>query len=207
MIQMLKGLRHRRRAKKFGVHVFTFPDGARLYQLKEDYFERLPNAKLEYIQENANLLAYLGVSKYTFQAANHKALDKNHEAKALIRLKKYAEAEKVLDQQETAIKVMDNNVLEFEKTNHTILVSLFDMFFFFEDEDVFKWTEEALDRKSEYLSRYPYFQNFFFKRVADYQTVYNLTFANATRYAIKQTSLQEVLKDLKSTDISENVTA
>ena len=55
----------KKKINKYADHIFTFPNGKKLYQIKEDYFEKLPAKKLLWIQENSNYLAYLGVSKAT----------------------------------------------------------------------------------------------------------------------------------------------
>lgn len=201
MIKAFKRLRNRRRAEKFGKEVFRFPDGATLYQLKEDYFEKLPNAKLEYIQENANYIAHLGISKYTLFSAIKKVKELQDEVKALIRLKQ--DPTRQIEQIDKVLGYIDSNTKDYEEKQRHIVISLFDMFFFFEDEDIFKWSEEALEKKRQYLDDYPYFRNFFFRKLEDYQTVYKVTFQSAIRYAIQQTGIQEVIKDWDFTSIKE----
>jgi len=83
------------------------------------------------------------------------------------------------------------------------MVSLFDMFFFFEDEDVLTWSEETMERKRYYLNEYPYFRNFFFQKLNDYTSLYRSTFQNSIHYALAQTAVQEIVKDLNLTSISE----
>lgn len=205
----------RRKLNKFGNHIFTFPDGAKLYQLKEDYFERLPNVKLEYIQENTNYIAHLGVSKHTLFSAVEKSQGYVSEVKALkptydlntktitIRVDDLERIYKRIENLDTTLKYIDTNNKENDKTQEHILVSMFDMFFFFEDEDMFEWSEQSLERKRYYLSEYPYFRNFFFRKLEDYSTIYKSTYENVIRYAIVQTGIQGVIKDLLFTSISE----
>jgi len=204
MLSVFKKFINKRRSNKFGNHIFTFPDGAKLYQLKEDYFERLPNAKLEYIQENANYIAHLGISKHTLFSAVKKLKDLQEEVKALVRLKQ--PADKQFTNIDKILHYIDGNIKDYEKTQQHVVVSLFDMFFFFEDEDIFTWSEEALEKKRNYLDEYPYFRNFFFRKLEDFQTAYKLTFDYATQYAIRQTGIQEVIKDLDFTNINEAAT-
>lgn len=205
MLHLIRKRHNRKRAERFGKHIFTFPDGQRLYQLKEDYFEKLPNAKLEYIQENANYIAHLGISKYTLFSAVDKVKSLQEEVKALIRLKQ--DPTKQIEQIDKILGFIDSNTKDYEEKQKHIVVSLFDMFFFFEDEDIFKWSEEALEKKRQYLDDYPYFRNFFFRKLEDYQTVYKVTFQSAIRYAIAQTGIQEAIRDWDFTNISEDATA
>lgn len=194
----------RNRANKYGKHIFTFPDGEKLYQLKEDYFEKLPNAKLEYIQENTNYIAHLGISKYSLHAGMEKIRGLVYEAKALKGLKQ--DNEKKLDEIEATVKAMEIKTGEYDKTQDHIITSLFDMFFFFEDENIFEWSEEALEKKRHYLHEYPYFRNFFFRKLESYITDYKITYDNVTRYAILQTGIQELIKGLEFTNTNEGVT-
>ena len=201
MIKKIRNYFRKRKAIKHGTMIFTFPDGERLYQLKEDYFEKLPNAKLEYIQENANYIAHLGISKYTLFSAVKKVRELQEEVKALIRLKQ--DPTKQIGQIDKILGYIDGNTRDYEKTQSQVVISLFDMFFFFEDEDIFTWSEEALEKKKWYLDNFPYFKNFFFRKLEDYQTAYKITFESAIRYAIQQAGIQEAIKDWDFTSIKE----
>jgi len=197
------GIFHRYKVNKYGTHIFTFPDKKKLYQLKEDHFEKLPNYKLEYIQENSNYIANLGVGKQTLLVANNKSISLNDQVNALIDLKKYDEAKKKLAEQKTTLTYIGVNVEETEKTQEHILVTMFDMFFYFDDEPMFKFSEESLERKRYYLNEYPYFRNFFFRKLENYSTAYKDTYENVIRYAIIQTGIQSVIQDLIFTDLQE----
>lgn len=201
----LRSIFRARHAKKFGMHIFTFPDGERLYQLREDYFERLPNAKLEYIQENANYIAYLGISKHTLYAAIDKIADLTEQIKSVVSLKQ--DPAKLIESQKKVLGYIRDNTANYDKTQEHIIVSLFDMFFFFEDENIFAWSEEALEKKRHYLNEYPYFRNFFLRRLESYQTTFRVTYESAIRLAIQQTAIQEVIRDMTFTDTSETETA
>jgi len=86
-------------------------------------------------------------------------------------------------------------------------VSLFDLFFFFEDEDIFEKTDETLELKRYYLNQYPYFRNFFFQKLNDYTDIYKVTFQNCIHFALAQTAIQEVVKDFSLIDIVEPKTS
>ena len=68
-----------RRKSKYGNHGCTFPDGRKLFQIKEEYFEKLPASKLRTIQENSNYRAYLGISKSTLEAGHRMIKDRIYE--------------------------------------------------------------------------------------------------------------------------------
>lgn len=196
-----------RKFKRFGNHIFTFPDGQKLYQLKEDHFEKLPNVKLEYIQENTNYIAHLGVSKQTLFAAVDKTETRLNEMSVVMKMKGYKDSQidlaRLLGEALTVIKYIKSNTAENEKIQEHILVSMFDMFFFFEGENIFEWSEEALEKKRFYLNEYPYFRNFFFRKLENYSTAYKDTYDNVIRYAIIQTGIQSVIQDLIFTDLQE----
>ena len=193
----------KKKTSKYGKHIFTFPNGKKLYQLKEDYFEKLPNSKLISIQENSNYIAHLGVSKTTLEAG-HKMIKENaFEIKSLSRSRNKAELEAKCDDQIKLIEQIETTRKEYDNTNEAIMVSLFDLFFFFEDEDIFEKTDETLELKRYYLNQYPYFRNFFFQKLNDYTDIYKVTFQNCIHFALAQTAIQEVVRDLSLTDIVE----
>lgn len=192
---------------KYGKHIFTFPNGKKLYQLKEDYFEKLPNSKLISIQENSNYIAHLGVSKTTLEAG-HKMIKENaFEIKSLSRSRNKAELEAKCDDQIKLIEQIETTRKEYDNTNEAIMVSLFDLFFFFEGENIFEKTDETLELKRYYLNQYPYFRNFFFQKLNDYTDIYKVTFQNCIHFALAQTAIQEVVKDLSLIDIVEPKTS
>lgn len=192
---------------KYGKYIFTFPNGKKLYQLKEDFFEKLPNSKLISIQENSNYIAHLGVSKTTLEAG-HKMIKENaFEIKSLSRSRNKAELEAKCDDQIKLIEQIETTRKEYDNTNEAIMVSLFDLFFFFEGENIFEKTDETLELKRYYLNQYPYFRNFFFQKLNDYTDIYKVTFQNCIHFALAQTAIQEVVKDLSLIDIVEPKTS
>jgi hypothetical protein len=161
---MFKLLR-KRKANKYGKHIFTFPNGERLFQLKEDYFERMPAKKLMFIQENSNYIAFMGVSKATLEAGHRMIKDHAYQITALSEFK---DKEKMRTKCMDLVKLVDQidtTRLEYDKTNEVIMVSLFDLFFYFDNENPMEWSEETLERKRHYLNTYPYFKSFFFSEV------------------------------------------
>jgi hypothetical protein len=196
----------KRKANKYGKHIFTFPNGERLYQLKEDHFEKLPAKKLSYIQENSNYIAFLGISKSTLEVGHRMIKDHAYQITALSEFKdkdkmksKCMDLVKLVDQ-------IDTTREEYDKANEAIMVSLFDLFFYFEDENIFVWNEETMERKRHFLNTYPYFKSFFFQKLNDYMLLYKVTFQNCINFALIQANVQEtvnqVAKELSLTDIS-----
>lgn len=196
----------KKKINKYADHIFTFPNGKKLYQIKEDYFEKLPGKKLLWIQENSNYLAYLGVSKATLEVGLRKVKEKSHEAKAYSRDRDKTKLDNILDEQVRLIEQMETNRKEYDGTNEAILVSLFDLFFLFEDENVFEYSEQSLEVKRYYLNEYPYFRSFFFQRLKSYMMAYKITLENCIHYALAQSTIQEIVKDLSLTDISDSKT-
>ena len=192
----------KRNKSKYGNHIFTFPDGRKLFQLKEEYFEKLPNKKLLTIQENSNYIAHLGVSKTTLETANKMIKESAYEAKVVSKGRDKVLLDKKLDDIVRLVEQIDTTRKEYDGTNEAIMVSLFDMFFFFEDENVLQWSEETMERKRHYLNQYPYFRNFFFQKLNDYTSIYKSTFQNSINFALAQTAVQEIVKDLNLTSIS-----
>jgi len=196
----------KRKANKYGKHIFTFPRGERLYQLKEEYFEKMPAKKLSYIQENSNYIAFLGVSKATLETGHRMIKDHAYQITALTEFK---DKQRIKDKCSDLVKLVDQIETtreEYDRTNEAIMVSLFDLFFFFEDENLLEWNEQTMERKRYFLNEYPYFKSFFFQKLNDYTSVYKATFQNCINYALIQANVQEIVKDtikeLSHTDIS-----
>jgi hypothetical protein len=194
----------KKKPTKYGTHIFTFPNGKKLFQLKEDFFAKLPNTKLISIQENSNYIAHLGVSKTTMEAG-HKMIKENaYEIKILSKSRgKTSELDKKCDDQIKLIEQIETTRKEYDNTNEAIMVSLFDLFFFFENENIFEKSDETLELKRHYLNEYPYFRNFFFQKLNDYTDIYKVTFQNCIHFALAQTAIQEIVKDLSLTSIVE----
>lgn len=196
----------KRKANKYGKHIFTFPKGERLYQLREEYFEKMPAKKLSYIQENSNYIAFLGVSKATLEAGHRMIKDHAYQITALTEFK---DKQRIKDKCSDLVKLVnqiETTREEYDRTNEAIMVSLFDLFFFFEDENLLEWNEQTMERKRYFLNQYPYFKSFFFQKLNDYTSVYKATFQNCINYALIQSNVQEIVKDtikeLSHTDIN-----
>lgn len=192
---------------KYGNHVFTFPDGRKLYQIKEDYFEKLPAAKLRTIQENSNYIAFLGISKSTLEAGHRMIKDKIYEIGLLSQKRDKTELNKTIEDAKKLIEGIDTTRKEYDGMNEAIMVSTFDLFYFFDGEDIFRTNEETLELKRHYLNEYPYFRNFFFQKLNGHLSDFKITYQNCINFALAQTAIQEVVKDLSLTDISESKTS
>jgi tRNA 2-selenouridine synthase SelU len=197
----------KKKATRYGDHVFTFPDGKKLYQIKEDYFEKLPAAKLRTIQENSNYIAFLGISKSTLEAGHRMIKDKIYEIGLLSQKRDKTELNKTIEDAKKLIEGIDTTRKEYDGMNEAIMVSTFDLFYFFEGEDIFRTNEETLELKRHYLNEYPYFRNFFFQKLNGHLSDFKITYQNCINFALAQTAIQEVVKDLSLTDISESKTS
>lgn len=197
----------KKKATRYGDHVFTFPDGRKLYQIKEDYFEKLPAAKLRTIQENSNYIAFLGISKSTLEAGHRMIKDKIYEIGLLSQKRDKTELNKTIEDAKKLIEGIDTTRKEYDGMNEAIMVSTFDLFYFFEGEDIFRTNEETLELKRHYLNEYPYFRNFFFQKLNGHLSDFKITYQNCINFALAQTAIQEVVKDLSLTDISESKTS
>lgn len=198
------------RSKKliYGKQIFTFPDGRKLYQVKDEYIERLPNKKLLYIQENANYIAHLDISKATL-IAGHRMIERcAGEINALAYQKNTSE--KIRNKTDELVKLVhqiDITRKEYDNTNEAILLSLFDLFFFFDNENPFEWSDETMERKRYYLNEFPIFRRFFFQKLNEYTVLYRSTFQNCINFALMQSTVQELVKDLSLIDTSEAKTS
>lgn len=190
-------------AEKIGTLIFTFPDGKKLYQVKEDYFERLPSEKLRIIQENSNYIAHLGISKTTLEAGHKMLRNLAYEISALTERKDKSELKKKAEDLGKLIDQIDTTRKEYDNTNEAIMVSLFDLFYFFEGEIPFVWSEESLEIKRYYLREYPYFRAFFFRKLNDYIADYRLTYQTSINIALAQSTVQELIKDWSHIGTSE----
>lgn len=192
----------------YGKQIFTFPDGRKLYQVKDEYLERLPNKKLLYIQENANYIAHLDISKATL-IAGHRMIERcAGEINALAYQKNTSE--KIRNKTDELVKLVhqiDITRKEYDNTNEAILLSLFDLFFFFDNENPFEWSDETMERKRYYLNEFPIFRRFFFQKLNEYTVLYRSTFQNCINFALMQSTVQELVKDLSLIDTSEAKTS
>ena len=76
------------------------------------------------------------------------------------------------------------------------MLSIFEMFFYFEKEPLFVNDEFWTEKKRDLLNKYPSLRGFFFKSLENYTTDLKVTWHNATNLAVAQTSIQELIKQL-----------
>jgi len=195
-----------KKAHRAGKLIFTFPDGRKVYQIKDEYLEKLPAQKLRTIQENANYIAYLGVSKHTLIEGQKMIKNLAYEARALSGTRDRTKAQEKIDDLIRITEQMEVTRQMYDGTNETILVSTFDLFFFFDDEEPFEWSEETLERKRHYLNEYPYFRSFFFQKASAYMGDYKDILLNVINFALVQTQIQELAKQWNPTSTSESKT-
>lgn len=195
---------------RYGNLIFTFPNGQKVYQVKDEYFEMLPAKKLMFIQENSNYIAFLGISKHTLHAGHRKIKEQAYKIMAQSELRNKEELRNRCNDLVKLVDQIDTTREEYDKTNEAIMVSLFDLFFFLDNETPFEWSEESVERKRNLLNEYPYFRNFFFQKLNSFMSDYKVTLQNCINFALIQTQVQEVVKeiakDLSHTNTSEDKT-
>ena len=195
-------------AKKYCNLFYTYPDGRKVYKLREDYFEKLPARKLLSIQENSNYIAFLGISKSMLEASQEKCERLSIECEMLAE-KKAKHTEILVKQKELtgAIRAQRVSKSEYDNAVSTVLLSIFEMFFYFEKEPLFAKDDEYwTELKREYLNKYPTLRGFFFKSLESYLSDLKITYNNAINLAVAQTSIQELIKQLTYTNLSEDMT-
>lgn len=187
-------------AKKFCDLFYTFPDGTKIYKIKDSYIEKLPAKKLLSIQENSNYIAFLGISKSMLEASQDKCERLSIECEILTE-KKAKHAEILAKQKEltSTIQAQKISKSEYDNAISTVMLSIFEMFFYFEKEPLFVNDEFWTEKKRELLNKYPSLRGFFFKSLESYTTDLKVTWHNATNLAVAQTSIQELIKQLAYT--------
>ena len=148
---------------KHGTLFFTFPNGEKLYLLNESEFESIKNTKLIHIHEYANYIAHLGVSKSTLQNAISKLKMIQYEILALSEMKDKSKLREKIQESITSIAFIDNTQREYDEISDIIMLSMFDLFFYFDGENPFVKSFEMLEKKKYMLAQYPQFRHFFFK--------------------------------------------
>ena len=184
-------------AKKFCDLFYTFPDGTKIYKIKDSYIEKLPAKKLLSIQENSNYIAFLGISKSMLEASQDKCERLSIECEILTE-KKAKHAEILAKQKEltSTIQAQKISKSEYDNAISTVMLSIFEMFFYFEKEPLFVNDEFWTEKKRELLNKYPSLRGFFFKSLENHTTDLKVTWHNATNLAVAQTSIQELIKQL-----------
>ena len=184
-------------AKKYCDLFYTFHDGTKIYKIKDSYIEKLPAKKLLSIQENSNYIAFLGISKSMLEASQDKCERLSIECEILTE-KKAKQAEILAKQKEltSTIQAQKISKSEYDNAISTVMLSIFEMFFYFEKEPLFVNDEFWTEKKRELLNKYPSLRGFFFKSLESYTTDLKVTWHNATNLAVAQTSIQELIKQL-----------
>jgi len=185
--------------KKSGNLFFTFPDGAKLYRIKDSEAMKLPNKLLATIQENSNYLGFLGLTKANLNVSVKKLKEKLPEYKHTNSENTFNDIMKILD-------FIDISGKEYDRASKAIIVNLFDLYFYFEDENPFIKSEETLEKKQYYLDNYVYFQNFFFQQLKLHFKDYMITLEDSINYAILQTSMTEFISQLSQPPTNDNQT-
>jgi len=187
-------------AKKYCDLFYTFPDGTKIYKIKDSYIEKLPAKKLLSIQENSNYIAFLGISKSMLEASQNKCERLSVECEILTERK--AKHTEILAKQKeltSTIQAQKISKSEYDNAISTVMLSIFEMFFYFEKEPLFVNDEFWTEKKREYLNKYPSLRVFFFKSLESYTSDLKITWDNAINLAVAQTTIQELIKQLAYT--------
>jgi len=187
-------------AKKYCDLFYTFPDGTKLYKIKDSYIEKLPAKKLLSIQENSNYIAFLGISKSMLEASQNKCERLSVECEILTERK--AKHTEILAKQKeltSTIQAQKISKSEYDNAISTVMLSIFEMFFYFEKEPLFVNDEFWTEKKREYLNKYPSLRVFFFKSLESYTSDLKITWDNVINLAVAQTTIQELIKQLAYT--------
>jgi len=177
---MFSKLKQKVKTFKYGELIFTFPNGKRLYIIKDKALQNLSAKEYRILQENHNYLAYLGITK-TNLTAMLKNLDSNSNDSLKVK---------------EIVKVAERSYGEFDRATELMILNTFDMFFFFEDEDIFVKSDEILERKRYYLNEYPFFNNFFFQLVKKKFPNLTDTWNMSIQFALAVTTLNVIVKEL-----------
>ncbi len=187
-------------AKKYCDLFYTFPDGTKIYKIKDSYIEKLPAKKLLSIQENSNYIAFLGISKSMLEASQNKCERLSVECEILTERK--AKHTEILAKQKeltSTIQAQKISKSEYDNAISTVMLSIFEMFFYFEKEPLFVNDEFWTEKKREYLNKYPSLRVFFFKSLESYTSDLKITWDNVINLAVAQTTIQELIKQLAYT--------
>lgn len=172
---------------------FTFPDGKKLFRVKDSDLLKLPAKQFLNIQENSNYLGFLGVTKQNLQISV-KNLDerftKIEQSQNLDEIKAInLECQKVTE-------FLRINTSEFDRISDAIALNLFDLFFYFQGENPIERNFESLERKRYYLDTYPYFKVFFFQEVRKYYKDFTPSLLNYIDFALFQMEIFNKINSL-----------
>ena len=200
---MFNKIKNKIKALRYGDLIFTFPNGKKLYTIKDNSLFNLPAKVYTNLEENNNYIAFLGVSKTNIEASN----------KMIERLcDSGINGENNYDKIKEVLGIKNRLLSEYDRATQLLMESTFDAFFFFEDENPFETDfdkrAEFLELKKYYLENYPYFKSFFFqllkKRHKNLQDIWN----ESINFALAQVTFGQIIKELKleltQTDTADN---
>lgn len=195
-------------SKYYGEQKFKFPDGKKLYLIKDNYLHKLSAKLYQDIQENHNYLSYLGVSKTNF-VASHENIDK-YSAELELELDignrtkfDYNKLKSINKKIRDAVIFNKKQYKEFDNANEILMLNVFDLYYFFEDENPFKKNAETLERKRYYLDKYPYFKGFFLQELKKNKNYCNDTWNELTQFVLSRATLMAIKEELTYSNLAE----
>jgi len=162
---------------------FTFPDGKKLFRVKDSDLLKLPAKQFLNIQENSNYLGFLGVTKQNLQISV-KNLDERF-AK-IEQSQNIEEINVIISECKKVTEFLKINTSEFDRASDAIALNLFDLFFYFQGENPIERSFESMELKKYYLDTYPYFKVFFFQEVQKYYKDFAPSLLNYIDFALFQ---------------------
>ncbi len=208
---MFKKFRKKISAITKGDLIFTFPNGEKLYLLKDDYLVRLPNEKYQMIQENQNYLAFLGLTKTNLIAMNKKLTELSEQLKIEVQVAKRGisnlqNIENISKSIEEISLFAPKQLGEFDRANELLITNTFDFYFFFEDEDPLIKNEQTLERKRFYLKEYPFFNGFFLQILKKNKKISQDTYSESIQFVLMSATLEEIKEQMKGELTQMNLT-
>jgi len=170
---------------------FTFPDGKKLFKVKDADLSKLPAKHFLAIQENSNYLAFLGVTKENLQNAVNR-IDKN--TFLLDISTDFNEVKRLSGEIRSVTHFLKINTSEFDRASDAIALNLFDLFFYFQGENPIQKTMETMELKKYYLDTYPFFKVFFFQEVRKHFTDFMPTLKPYIDFALLQMEIFQKLQ-------------
>lgn len=189
---MFKKIKDKLFITRFGELVFTFPNGKKLYTIKDNSLHKIPAKNYNQLQENHNYLAFLGATKANIIANNKLIAD--YCSRGLKGENTYESINKL-------IGTRDIFLTEYDSAIERLVLNTFDAFFFFENENPFETNEakraKTLELKRKYLNDYPYFNSFFFQLVKKrYKNLLDI-WSESIDFALAQITLSQMIKEMK----------
>lgn len=171
------------------------PDGTLVYFVPSDKMHKLPVQKILNIQEALNYISLIGVDKHTHKEAISRIKTN------IITYIDSKDTNKLLDAL-TYLDHINSNLDTHTSTISSVNAMVFDLFYYLDGEDPYKYSESTLNKKKELITKYPMECVFFFqkKEVEEIIKNYGLTLNGAIQISALQSALIRELKDINQSN-------